>query len=312
MERRVHVDDASRYWSALSTDYTVSNYNGVYQKYSDGLNPIIFDTNGSITDALFGVGAKSSILGFAGSSYYTSGASAGKYREGQAIINGYINITDATLTEVLAHEIGHFFGLDHSQLDSTQGLASSNYVMMYPIAYRTLPSLHEDDVAAVTALYPTAGVATAYGQLNGTFTTAAGVPILGANIWAKEMATGKVYSVVSDFLTQGNGYFRLYLPPGMYSLNAESIASNFTGGSGVGPYSGSSSSASFQAPHPIVPIALGGGSGQQIVITAGCVATVTFRLDGTGSVSGNCSGSTPSTPPPSRPRPVRLSLELSP
>ena len=39
---------------------------------------------------LFGVGAKSSILGFAGSSYFTSGPSAGKYREGQAIINGYI------------------------------------------------------------------------------------------------------------------------------------------------------------------------------------------------------------------------------
>ena len=142
----------------LSTDYTTANYTGVYQKYSDGLNPVIFDTDGSITDALFGAGAKSSILGFAGSAYYTSGPSAGKYAEGQAVINGYINISDATLTEVLAHEIGHFFGLDHSQLDNTQGLASSNYVLMYPIAYRTLTTLHEDDIAAVTSLYPAANV----------------------------------------------------------------------------------------------------------------------------------------------------------
>jgi hypothetical protein len=165
---------------------------------------------------------------------------------------------------------------------------------MYPIAYRSLMSLHEDDVAAVTALYPTAGVGAAYGQLNGTFTTSAGAPILGANIWAREVATGKVYSVVSDFLTQGNGYFRFYLAPGTYTLNAESIASNFTGGSGVGPYSDTSSSASFQPPHPIAPIALGGGSGQQIAISAGCLATASFRLDGTGSVSGNCGGSTQS------------------
>ena len=29
---------------------------------------------------------------------------------------------------------------------------------MYPIAYRTLLTLHEDDVAAVTSLYPAANV----------------------------------------------------------------------------------------------------------------------------------------------------------
>lgn len=280
--------------SPLAADYTTANYTNVYQRFSDGLNPVIFDTDGSITDAIFGVGAKSSILGFAGSAYWTSGPSVGKYAEGQAFLNGYINISDAVWTVVLAHEFGHFFGLDHSQLDSTQGLAFNNYALMYPIAYRSLQSLHEDDAAAVTALYPAANVGATYGQLTGAFTTAGGTPILGANIWARETSTGKVYSVVSDFLTQGTGYFRLYLPAGTYTLNAESIASNFTGGSGVGPYSNSATSASFQSPHPITPVALGGGSAQQIVIAAGCLATATFRLDGTGSVSGNC-GSAPAS-----------------
>jgi hypothetical protein len=221
--------------ASLAADYTTANYTNVYQRFSDGLNPVIFDSNGSITDAIFGAGANASILGFAGSAYYTSGASAGKYIEGQAVLNGSINISDATWTVVFAHEIGHFFGLDHAQLDSTQGLATNNYALMYPIAYRSLQTLHEDDIAAVTSLYPIANVGSTYGQLNGTFTSAGGTPILGANIWVREISTGKVYSVVSDFLTQGNGYFRLYLPAGTYTLNAESIATNFTGGSSVGP-----------------------------------------------------------------------------
>jgi hypothetical protein len=129
--------------------------------------------------------------------------------------------------------------------------------------------------------------------LTGTFVTAAGTPIRGANIWARETATGKVYSVVSDFLTQGTGYFRMYVPPGTYTLSAESIASSFTGGSGVGPYSNDSTDVSFQSPHPITPVTLGGGSPLQIPIVAGCVAITTFRLDGAGIVQGNC-GSAPS------------------
>jgi hypothetical protein len=279
----------------LSTDYNSSNYSTLFNNFSDGINPVIFDTDGSITDAIFGAGAKSSILGFAGSAYYTSGPSAGKFAEGRAVLNGFINIPDGLWTIVLAHEFGHFFGLDHSQIDSAQGMTPSNYALMYPIAYRTLVSLHEDDVAAVTSLYPSASASSVYGQLTGNFTMTSGTPILGANIWAKEISTGKVYSVVSDFLTQGNGYFRLLLPAGTYTLHAESIDPAFTGGSGVGPYASSSNDISFQPPHPITPVALGGASAQQIVITPGCAATASFRLNGAGSVSGNC-GSTPQAP----------------
>lgn len=282
---------------SLSTDYNATNYASILNSYSDGINPVIFDTDGSLTDAIFGAGAKSSVLGFAGSAYYTSGASAGKYAEGKAVLNGALNVSDGVWTIVLAHEFGHFFGLDHSQIDNVQGVAPSNYVLMYPIAYRTLVSLHEDDVAAVTSLYPSASAVSVYGQLQGTFTTAGGTPIVGANIWARENVSGKVYSVVSDFLMQGNGYFRLYLPAGTYTLRAESIDAGFTGGSGVGPYANSSSDRSFQPPHPITPVAFGGASPQQIVIAPGCLATATFRLDGTGGVSGNC-GSTANPPAP--------------
>ncbi len=212
------------------------------------------------------------------------------------MLNGSLGVSDAVWTNVIAHEIGHFFGLDHAQLDGTQGLAPSNYALMYPIAYRTLPSLHEDDAAAVTALYPAAGAEAVYGQLTGTFTTAGGTPILGANIWAREVLTGKVYSVVSDYLTQGTGYFRLLLPAGSYTLHAESIEPNFKGGSGVGPYSDTATDLSFLSPHPIAPVTLGGGPAQQIPIVAGCVATVALRLDSTGVVGGNCAPATIAPP----------------
>ena len=272
----------------LSTDYTAANYAGILNNSSDSVNPVLFDSDGAIIDDIFGAGAKNNILGFAGSDYFTAGPNAGHFSEGVAVLNGFLNVSDATMTIVLAHELGHFFGLDHAQLDDTQGLASNNFVLMYPIAFRTLLSLHEDDAAAVTALYPSASAVTAYGHLTGTFTTAGSTAILGANIWAKENVSGMVYSTVSDYLQNFTGAFDLSLPPGTYTLHAESIQPGFTGGSSVGPYAETGSDVSFLPPHPIAPIALGGGAGQPIVIVAGCLATATFRLDGTGSVGGNC------------------------
>ncbi|MEP7329694.1 MAG: reprolysin-like metallopeptidase, partial [Betaproteobacteria bacterium] len=272
----------------LSSDFDSTNFAALFSNFSDGLNPVIFDTDGSIIDALLGAGQKNNVLGFAGSAYFTGGPSAGRFSEGRAVLNGFLSVSDGVLTTVVAHEIGHFFGMDHAQLDATQGLAQSNFALMYPIAYRTLPTLHEDDAAAVSTLYPSASFGATYGVLDGVFSTAGNGAVRGANIWAVETGTGKVYSVVSDFLMQGNGYFRLALPAGTYTLHAESIHPSFFGGSGVGPYAESAGDISFVAPHPITPVALGGGGGQAITITAGCAASATFRMDSTGSVTGNC------------------------
>ncbi|HET8834717.1 MAG TPA: Ig-like domain repeat protein, partial [Gemmatimonadales bacterium] len=288
--------------SDLPVDVTVANYATYFDNYSDGLNPVIYDTDGSIVDQLLGVGAKGSVLGFAGSAYF--GAPTCQYAEGQAVISGYLlttgSVTTGIMSNVITHEIGHLVGLDHTQLDSSQGLASSNYPMMYPVAYRSTQTLHEDDVAAISALYPDATLGTVYGQLSGSFTKADGVTaVLGANLWAQETTTGKVYSIVSDYLKQGTGFWKLLLPAGTYTLHAEAIDSTFNGGSSVGPYSESypgtfPTDASFQAPlysggTPMAPVTLGGASPVQFVISAGCAATSTFRIDGSGAVTGNCS-----------------------
>ena len=276
----------------LSVDVTSNNYSTFLYNFSDGLNPVIYDTDGSIIDSMFGVGAKNSVLGFAGSAWNNNGSQCA-YTEGRAVINGYISVSDTTMKVVLAHETGHLIGLDHTQLDNSQGLVNSNYPLMYPIAYRGLTSLHEDDTAAVSALYPTATVASVYGQLTGVFTQANGTPIRGANIWAKDINTNKVFSSVSDYLGQNTGYFKFILLPGTYTLHAEVIHTGFTSGSSVGPYSETSTDLSFQPPLynngvALAPVVFGGSAPTQLVIAAGCAASAIFKMDGTGSVGGNC------------------------
>ncbi len=277
----------------LPVDVTTANYTTYYQNISDGLNPVIYDTDGSIIDSILGVGAKNQVLGFAGSTYYIFSTYC-QYVEGQAVINGYKSASDTSLQVVVAHEIGHLIGMDHTQLNTNQGLSNSNYPLMYPIAYRASVSLHEDDAAAVSALYPGTSLNSVYGQLSGTFIQASGTPILGANIWAREINTDRVYSVVSDYLMQGTGYFRLLLPAGTYHLHAEAILKQFAGGSSVGPYAETLSDRSFQPPlydttgAAMAPVTLGGGTPSQFVITAGCTPSIVFKIDGTGSTGSSC------------------------
>lgn len=274
----------------LSTDVTSSNVSTYLNNFSDGLNPVIYDTDGSIIDALYGVGAKNSILGFAGSAYVPSTAT---YKEGQAVINGYLSLSDARFVVVLAHELGHFIGLDHTQLDDSQGLSSNNYPLMYPTAYRTTESLHSDDVSAVSALYPNGTTTQDFGEIKGRFLQSSS-PVLGANIWAKNQDTGAVYSSVSDYLTQNNGFFRMLVPAGRYTVHAESIATKFVGGSSVGPYAETSSDASFVAPHPIAPVAFKGSSASAVSLDIGgdCSAEIAFQLNGSGNVVNNDCGTT--------------------
>jgi len=278
----------------LNVDVDATNFGSFLNNSRDGINPVIYDSDGSIIDAMFGAGSSANVLGFAGSSRNTFTAS---YTEGRAVINGAISISDARLAVVFAHEIGHFFGLDHTQLDDTQGLANFDFALMYPIAFRSIVSLHEDDVSAVSALYPSVNIETFFGTLEGNFLQIDGTPIRGANIWAQNVDTGEVYSNVSDFLTEGFGQFKMLLPAGTYTLNAESIQNNFIEGSSVGPFSETITDISFQAPHPITPVQFQetvAGTPFQIQVTEGCLANVDFNLDGSGLLNNSdCVVNTP-------------------
>jgi hypothetical protein len=261
----------------------------------DKLNPIVYDTNGKIIEAFFPDNSDL-IVGFA-ASIYTQGSNY--YDEGYAVINGMHNLTETGLKLLITHEIGHFFGLDHSQ-GNINNLETSNwgvniprmclsseqweYPVMYPVICREEHSLHSDDISAVSALYPASNINDNYGILQGRFVDGSTQAILGANIWAINTQNGETYSIVSDYLKQGTGFYKLYLPAGNYTLHANSINTEFTAGGGVGPYSFDILDISFTDPHPITDVTYqgesGASSGETIIIENNQTMNINFDISG--------------------------------
>ena len=286
-----------------SVDIDISNYDSYlptidYSEFNadDNLNPIVYDNDGEIIDAFFGNGASDHTIGFA-ASIFTSGTSY--FKEGYAVINGKdLNLSETTFKLLITHEIGHFFGLDHTQvnIDNRETIFGSpslcettsheNYPVMYPFICRDINSLHSDDISALSSLYPTADINSHFGTLQGRFVDDIGLPILGANIWAENTTTGETYSVVSDYLRQSNGFYKMLLPAGSYTLHANSINPLFNGGSGVGPYSYNLNDISFQPPHPIAEVDYQGtaNDGNEDVITINNGETVNINFSSSGSL----------------------------
>ena len=283
------------------TDYIPDPFNSFIHNDADGLNPIVYDDDGSIVDAFFGIGQgtgfDASVVGFAassiliGSSYYT---------EGFAVINGneHLLITRDQIKLIFAHEIGHYLGLDHTQanIDNTESLfdfcpsAEASYPLMYPYACRITQDTHPDDKVSLSMLYPHADFFQQYGQLTGRFLTTDDAVVKGANLWVQNTATGDVYSVVSDYLMQCTGFFALMLPPGSYTLHANSVNDEFYSGSSVGPYALTPTDLSFQAPASTigaVDFDAGGPPPAILNLAAGKAVDVEFRTDGSGTMTSS-------------------------
>jgi hypothetical protein len=284
------------------TSYIPDPFNNTIHNDDDGLNPVVYDFDGSIIDAYFGVGQgtgpDASVVGFAASSIFIG---ASFFTEGFAVINGNENlpINSNQLTLIVAHEIGHYLGLDHSQvnINNTEAFADrcpaepDDYPLMYPYACRISQATHSDDNVSLSTLYPTADFYPAQGQLTGKFLTTGGAPVRGANLWVENIRTGEVVSIVSDYLQQCTGFFALMLPPGKYTLHANSINTEFTGGSSVGPYASNLSDLSFQSPASDIGSDLAFNAKGEvpaiITLEAGKSVDVVFRTDGSGSFTLN-------------------------
>ena len=290
-------------------DQYIPNPDGSSFNADDNYNPIIYDSDGRIIDAFFG--AQSDLIaGFAASIFIERG---NYFKEGYAVINGNIKpaLSDSELKLLITHEIGHFFGLDHSQVNINNqetdfGLppfcsttSQNNYPVMYPFICRET-GLHSDDISAVSALYPAANLNDTFGILQGRFVDESGRPVLGANIWAENTVSGASYSIVSDYLLQGTGYYKLLLPAGTYTLHANSINTLFVSGSGVGPYAETTTDISFTDPHPITPVNyLGTNESNAELITITAKQSIEINFSSTGSLAiipkntkNNDSGST--------------------
>ena len=258
---------AIRFTNAGSLSEDVTKHN-IFTYLSDpsiceGLSPIIFDADGSITDFLFGSKAGDSILGFAGLQCVTYVPPL--ITEAIAVLNGRfidgagpveISLTD--FKAVFLHEFGHFFNLDHTQLNISEAFdgdpANDDAVpTMFPFLIDGTEALsfHKDDEISVSVLYPEPTFFSSTGAITGSIFRSDGVTLFqGANVIVRNMADPLVDATSN---VSGARYFPLIpggppaagleglyetfgLTPGAdYTIEIEEIDGSFTGGSSVGP-----------------------------------------------------------------------------
>jgi hypothetical protein len=133
------------------------------------------------------------------------------------------------LESVAVHEAGHFLGLGHSALgffearDGDLRLAGAETIM-FPFAFDpgniALRALRPDDVAGVTAIYPSQDVMSTTGRLEGRVVKA-NAGVYGAHVLALDPLTGRM---VGGFSLSGTGDFRIDgLAPGRYVIRVEPV-----------------------------------------------------------------------------------------
>jgi hypothetical protein len=234
------------------------------------------DSSGSIMLAL---GDDPNVtLGFADAVCFSGDGTDDYFNRGYAVLNGkgITSLNASTeLKPVMIHEFGHMIGLDHSQINLAClgfcGAADSEGLpTMFPIlvdgAAMSTPAT--DDIAGVSALYPTASFSTSTATITGNVYFSDGItPAQGFNVIARRATDPRVTAVsnVSGYLFTGDagnplvqdptlgtpspfgshdpsliGVYEIPgLPPGDYTVEVEGIHNTgtfaFVGGSGLNP-----------------------------------------------------------------------------
>lgn len=240
----------------------------------DGLNPLVIDEDGSITADFFGSGNQFTTLGFA--AITSSSASTGAAVKGVAVFNASclsgieeggctslgLSFSDDDFTSFIVHELGHFLGLDHSQVNLTEATDddSSNdglITTMFPIFVvgngANFKTPDRDDQVGLAQLYPASSFSSDTWTITGTVFKADGATGLQcANVIARNQSSARVDAVsalTGDFATAGTDD-GTYTIPGLtagatYTVEIEEIPDNsensFTEASGYTPCRGGSS-----------------------------------------------------------------------
>lgn len=121
------------------------------------------------------------------------------------------------LQTVATHEIGHFFGLDHTAVVRA---------IMFPFAPDVQTALGYDDVAGISNLYPGGGPS---GAITGSVTFAGGGGVFGAHVFAESVSgslplASSIRKTPIGTLTLRDGSFRIAgVPPDSYIIVAEPL-----------------------------------------------------------------------------------------
>jgi hypothetical protein len=256
-----------------TADVDASNFGPFLGPYGGAVAPagasvVVFDADGSIFDALFGVGT--SVVGFAGPLYFSDGVTTvaigdpvppgartiealvflnGKWIDGvNAPASGNRELPLATFQAAVVHEIGHFAGLDHTQIHGLSGRPDSDspyrttpVETMFPfIVDGTQTTLERDDAVALSALYPTPAFLAETGRVRGLVRTHDGIPLSGVNVIARNVADGAdaVSDVSGASLVRPGEFVLAGLRPGAdYTVEVQEVDAFHSGGSRVGPFS---------------------------------------------------------------------------
>ena len=233
---------------------TIQDFDAVLGACNSGTqSPVIFDADGSLMKAL-GLGPL--VIGFSGTCKLDPKAGHivsamvvmnGEFQDGVNAPTSYnFELTSDEFSEAITHELGHFSGLGHSQinLDLYQSGVPGNcnldelagLPLMFPVEFcqsrksAGLPTLAPDDMAWISKLYPNSEYGSDYGTISGFVLFADGITAFqGANVIARRVDDPSTpedeskriaVSVVSGFLFTGN--------PG------QAITGDNTGGSAFG------------------------------------------------------------------------------
>jgi len=144
---------------------TVADFNSVVGSCNNGdQSPMVFDSNGTLFSQLVG---DASVIGFTSPCKLSPD---GHILSAMSVFTGGSNLTETQQNQVMLHELGHFFGLDHSLPGTNPCGTSTADLAALPIMYYELTSqtgLTSDDKAWISWLYPSNTFNSVYGTITG-------------------------------------------------------------------------------------------------------------------------------------------------